>query len=132
MALNYARLSAMAQRLIEANGRPCDFSRKGTAPADAAKPWRAPQASSGAGGPVTYSNVVAVVTSEWYGDQPNNGARRPGQMVLLVAASSFPGDAVDLLTLDRVDDGTTVWKICKMLPVMPGATPLIFQSDLEG
>ena len=132
MAVNYVRLAAMAQRIIEANGRPCDFSRKGTAPANASQPWRASQTTAGAGGPVAYSAVKCAITQEWYGDQPNSVVRRPGQMVLLVAASSFPDDAVDLLTLDRVDDGTTVWRICKMLPIMPGATPLIFQSDLEG
>ena len=76
--------------------------------------------------------MIALITQEEYGDDLHTGVSRPIKMTLMVAADLFPDDVVDIRTLDSVNDGTTTWHICKMLPVMPGVTPLIYNSDLEG
>lgn len=81
---------------------------------------------------MSYTGVKAVVTQEDYGDKPGSSIQRPLKMVVMVAEGSFPGGHVDVKTLDRLDDGSTVWKISDMRPIMPGATPLVYIGTVEG
>lgn len=130
--IDYVALASISQNLIEENGRPCTFSRRGQTAADPTKPWRGPTSVVGVGGPVVYAGVKAVVALEEYSDQKGSSISRPAKMMVLVAENSFPTGHIDVKTLDLVDDGQTIWKICKLLPVMPGSVPLIYFSELEG
>lgn len=131
MAINYAHMAASAKKMIEANGISCTFFRAGRDPADVTKPWRGPTTSGIATHPpVTYAGVKAVLFPEEY-KVGKGEVVRTGFMTLLAAHDSFPGGAVDVRTIDTIDEGSFKWRVVDVFPLMPGVTPLIYQFKLE-
>ncbi len=131
MAIDYTAMAVSAKNMIEANGIACTFSRAGRDPVDATKPWRGPTTSGvAAHPPVSYAGVKAILFPEEY-KVGRGEVVRTGFMTLLVAHNSFPNGAVDMRTIDTVDEGGFKWRVADVFPLMPGVTPLIYQFRME-
>ena len=134
-----AAMADFAKEMIEANGRPCNFTMDSRASADSSKPWRAPSPVGGK----SFTGVQALVTSTGWEtvktqDATNDvGARREvskqGSSVLLVAHSSFPEGTTfqDVRKLDRVSDGFQTWRIQRVEVLIPGTTAIIYTMSIE-
>lgn len=133
--MDYARMQAMAKRQIEANGRPCTFSRLSRAAAGPTDSWRvarpaADPAHPAAGDPVSYTSVKALLVPLEVTDDPKAIAPS-GDATFLVAETSFPAGHIDLTTLDRLDDGSQKWRITKVVPLVPGTDDIIYTITVE-
>jgi len=120
--MDYASAAALAQRLIEKNGRLTSFERLESAVADVDKPWK------GAGSP-----SVAETVEQRAVFLPHSGVddlgkyladdellRRCEQVLM-----TFVGTA-DLTTFQRVLDSGTAWKINWTRELKPGPTSLLY------
>lgn len=128
--VNYERLAATAQRLIEANGRTVTLFKKDRAPANPSQPWRGP----GEEPEGTLSPVAAIVPVRGTGlgkmtKDEKGGLSRNADMVALIASSSVAG--VDLAEYDSLLDREQLFKIVEREELNPGSTSLIFSLGLK-
>lgn len=118
--MDYARLAAMAKRLIEANGRSLVLYRTNQTPADANRPWRGP-ASMTSGGT---SRTVIGVNDDFTVRQEDGDKVRRGDKFFLIAATSLGGQ--EILDFDRVVDGSDHYGILSINKLAPGSTALVY------
>lgn len=120
--MDYARAAALAQRLIEKNGRDAGFVRLSSTPLDANKPWKGPGAPT-----------VAQTVTQKAVFLPHNGVEELGKFFvdeeLLKRCEqvlmTFVG-AANLSTFHQVSDSSTLWKIKWVRELKPGSTSLMY------
>lgn len=119
--VDYVKLAATAERLIEANGRSVTVTQQGQTPTDPTKPWR------GQSTPVRDSVVgIAVVVDPatmGYEVQNVDNVKR-ADMLVLFAANNDGGKSLE--NFDTITDGSIVWKILRTQVLKPGATRLLY------
>lgn len=122
-------LADVAIRLINKKGRDIVVVRSGDAPANPAKPWRAPA------NPVTGGDAIRVpckgvfveyVVKPWDPTPGGQDDRRP-EKVLLIAAQAEGVAAQDLLTFTSVEDNGRTWQIVKSEAIEPGEINYLYQ-----
>ena len=126
MALNYTRFRALAERLIEENGRTLKLVRKDQGnPTDPAKPWRG---STGAAD-ITFDVIGVVIDFEK--DEVDGTLVRRTDKRILVAAKSVTDEGGSAVTLNIEDysdvlDGTTRYRIVNPSVIEPGALRILY------
>lgn len=139
--VNYVKLAATAQRLIEANGRDVTLYKKELTPAAAAKPWRGVPASTAPEstmGPIKIAFVPVGGSGLGYLLQDENGqvSKEITQEGLMAADSitalSPPPTELDPKLYSTVVDGSRAFRIVKIGELKPGDTSLIFVVGLAG
>jgi hypothetical protein len=122
MAINYTKSQALAQKLIEANGREVVFNQLGGAPADPLKPW------AGAGP----ASVVNTVTAKGLFASTSISGKDLGidvkvldllprvSEVVLVAGSAGIDD------FNFIIDGSVRWRIEWIQTLKPGPTTILY------
>ena len=131
MALDYVSFKALAERLIEANGRSLKLVRRDqTNPVDPAKPWR----DSTDAGEITIT-VIGVVIDFEKEDFDGSLVRR-GDKRILVADQSVIDEAGGASNLkiedyDHILDGTVRWKILDASTIEPGSIRIMFDLQVR-
>lgn len=139
--VDFVSLAAVAQRLIEENGRNVTLFKKDRTPANAAEPWRGPDLTApdpAAGiGPVTVAFVPP--TGGGFGkllfDSDETLRVKIDQVGLLATDSVLdlvpPRTAAEVEQSDTLRDGTRVYKIVSVGHLQPGDTSLMFVLGLK-
>lgn len=131
MALNYTRFRALAERLIEANGRSLSLVRKDQGnPVDPAKPWR------GSTGAADITVTVTGVVIDFEKDEVDGTVILRADKRVLVAAKSVTdegGSAVNLNIEDYSDilDGGTRYRIINAQVIEPGDTRILYDLQVR-
>jgi hypothetical protein len=118
--VDFARMQALAKRLIEANGRSVTLRRMERTPTDAAKPWRG---SAARAVPEDTATVIGVfldtISSRYLGlTIQRDGEEQGEQQLFLVATTSAPTKV--LSSFDELLDGTQLWNIKALNVLRPG------------
>jgi len=125
MALDYNRLAAMAQRLIDANGRSITLRKFSRLPLD---PDRAYLGSNPAGADFETLAVEGVLVDyterELLADEGKRGAQR-----LLIAA--LDTDPSVIQTFDQAVIDGAVWKLLSITVYKPGAKVLCYDCQVR-
>lgn len=123
---DFGRLAAMAQRLIEANGRTVTIIKHGADPQDSDKPWRA-----GSQYPVASvtGRAVFVAPSDLGHKVVDADNVRRAEKVALFAALDDGGHQLE--TFDVIEDGDSVWYIIKAEVLQPADTRLLYQFEVR-
>ena len=125
MAIDYAHLALVAQRLINDNGRSLTITLRSRAPADPTKPWNGPSLAANA---TTTINVVGVIgMHEEYDPHPD--LVRSGDKQAYISALDTDPSLVE--HFDILDDGDDRWKIDKVDLIAPGPTRVIYLLKLR-
>lgn len=122
MAVNYARISSVADKLIKNNGRDITLTKKDRTAADPAKPWR------GGGTTTTSITVKGIVLNDREFDADDTLIRR-GNRVALISAKSAASN--DITTFDQMVDGTSTIKIVNVTELKPGPVSILYMLELE-
>lgn len=129
MADFYTEMAAVAQELIDENGRDVTVIRFKQAPADASKPWEGPD------DPRTTPDATDIVKGCFV---PVSGSglgketidadalKRTGDVCLI-----GPGAGFDLATADELIDGSVHKKITFVQTLKPATTVLIYYVGVE-
>jgi len=138
MALNYVKLSAVAQKLIDENGRELQLIHRPTSQAvsDSTRPWRGNNnnAGSGSGGPVTV-NITGVFLK--YSDKVVIGdfVKRGTQYVLVSQndAVDDEGRPVDVRHYSELIDSLTgeVWNFTDVETIGPGNLVIFYRVHVR-
>jgi hypothetical protein len=137
LAIDYVKLAATAQRLIEANGRTVTITLEASSQAviDPTKPWRGNSRTAlpADGGPVvlTPNAVISKYTDK---NAPFDTVKR-GKKFALIAQNSvldIDNNPIDLrpfsLLLDSFDN--TLYQITEVDTVAPGPIVIMYRFDL--
>lgn len=134
--VDFVRLAATAQRLIEANGRSFDLLKSNRDPASASEPWRGPDLSAepaaGEGGDAQTVTGAFVPLGSGLGLIATDGDEalvRQIEQVVLVASTSL-ADGTALETYDLVRDDSKVWKIVVVQELRPASQSLMYAVGL--
>lgn len=124
MAINYTRMRATAERLVEENGRTLQLVRKDQGnPVDPTKPWR----SSTEAAEITV-DVIGVVTEFEKEEVDGTLVLRTDKMAL-VAAKSVSDAAPSNLNIEEYDallDGATRYRIIHPEVIEPGNQRILY------
>jgi hypothetical protein len=128
--INYTRMRATAERLIGENGRTMTFTKLGSTPVDPAEPWREDTGADDTAIP------VIVLETEFENEDIDGQLVRRGDKKMLVAASALEtaapsGADTDLEDYDQLLDGTTEWKIERVIPTRPGDPRVIYEVHVR-
>ena len=138
--VDFVKLAATAERLVEANGRDAVLFKKDRTPANVAEPWRGPDLTApdpAAGiGPVKVAFVPP--SGSGFGKllfDADESLRVKIEQVGLLAAKSVTdltpaATAADVEAADTLRDGTTIYKILSVGHLKPGDTSLLFVLGL--
>jgi hypothetical protein len=122
MAINYARLAQVAQRLIDENGRALTITLRPRTPVDLTKPWNGPNIAASAS--ITVTGVIGDDTEvDAKGDLVRNGQK-------LAYIAALDTDPALIEQYDVLTDGSDRWKIQKVDNVAPGPTRLVYVLTL--
>ena len=130
MALNYTRLAATAERLIEENGRILSLIKGGEVVANPCKPY-GPDAVTG---DLSYDVIGVIVMFE---NEAFDGTLiMRGDKRALVAHNSVVEEAtgtqsVVIEKFDRLLDGLEDWKIIDVTSWQPGDTRIFYDLQLR-
>lgn len=119
--MDFARAAALAQRLIEANGRDTVFDKLSATAVDADKPWKGP------GSPTVADTVTQKAVFVPHAGNEDLGRyfvdvelmKRCDQLLM-----TFVGTK-DLTTFHRVTDSGTQWRIEWIRELKPGPTSVL-------
>ncbi len=134
--VDYVRLAATAQRLVEANGRSVTAYKTNRTPDNPAEPWRGTSStpSTGAGGD-SAPLIIAFVPPRGTGlgkllERADGTLLDTIEQVGLLAADTVPaGD--DIESFDQVLDGSTLYKIEQRETLKPGDTAVLHVLGLS-
>lgn len=121
--VSYSSLAAVAQRLIDENGRDITITLKDRAAANPSEPWRANGSSDTVVGPVR-----AVVVPYSTQDVDGTLVQREDKRALVAALDVDPSV---LENFDLVTDGSDVWRVVASRIVNPGDTRVIYALQLR-
>lgn len=125
---DYASVVRDAQQLIREFGRDVTFILSNRTPADAAKPWRTPAASS-----TRFEDIrVAIVPTE-IDDGPATLTREPKTATCYLAAGAITGFPTGFTEedLDSVEDADgTLWRIKRCQKIAPGSVAVLYVMGL--
>lgn len=130
MAIDYAHMADVADKLIAANGKAVTFTRQNRTPADSAKPWR----GAGTGNnDLTIPAFAVVIPND---EEDDKQAMRRGDATAYIAASTFGGGNPftqdDLVAIDSmVDDEGYTWHVTKVAIINPGSIRVLYTAELE-
>jgi hypothetical protein len=120
--MDYARAVALAQRLIEANGRDTVLQRLDATPADADMPWKGPGTPTVA---AEYERVGVFL--------PHNGTEDLGRYLfdseLLKRCDQvalIAGGDDDLSVCNQLNDSGKKWRITWIRELKPGDTTVLY------
>lgn len=130
MALNYAKLAATAQRLIDTNGQAVTFYHVSHEPTDPAKPWR------GAGSETTDEEISAIGVVVPNDEIDDKEGQRRGDAIAYVASLKFGLDVdptpEDMVKIDRmVDSDGYTWHVHGVHILNPGGVRILYECILE-
>lgn len=121
--VDYAKLSTVAETLIEENGRTITLIKRSRTVSDATKPWRG----------VSATNAVELSLKgvfDNYKEQDIDGDLiRRGDQMLLIAHNDVSSNEIE--TFDEVTDGTDTWKIISVKLIKPGNTRIYYELGLR-
>lgn len=129
MGIDYNRMAALAQTLIEANGKPLTVIIRSTLPTDATKPWRGTNIADQT--VVTVTGIVVpfrLQRSSQYSEEINELIRRGAMRGLISALST----EMDLQTATTVIDSSTGyrWQVKGLKVLNPGPVKLLYEFIL--
>lgn len=123
--VDFLRLAATAQRLIDENGRIVMVIKSGKNPQDSDKPWR---------GQATYNEAsvsgkaVFVNSSDLgYTVRDEQNVKRSVKVALFAAQSD--GD-YDLESFDVIEDGDVKWRIVQAQVLAPASTRILYMFEV--
>ncbi|MCP4897716.1 MAG: hypothetical protein GY906_12150 [bacterium] len=120
--VDFIKLAATAQRLINANGRSVSIVKHGKTPSDMNKPWR------GESTPViaTVTGIASFVPMQQI--ENNDGVRR-GTDYALFAADDDGGN--ELEDFDVIIDGGVTWQILDAKLINPASKRIMYQFEVK-
>lgn len=137
MAINYAKASRVALKLLTENGRLVTLVKYSTEAADPNRPWRGPE-----GIPDSKLTVTAVFTDPV--SEKDLGAAevligdsssvKSGYRIAFMAATEnldSSGNPVDLTEYDQMIDGGLAYRMVQIHTLAPGDFPLMYEVRLE-
>lgn len=135
MAINYARLQTIANKLITENGRSITLIKQNRTAADPAKPWRgaADLPLETAGTPVT-AVFVALADSKTLGQfsfAQEGTIHKADSDQFFVSGKAIVDAGIDLTEYDTIQDGTEVWRITSVDELKPGSTVLLYYLNVS-
>ncbi len=115
MAINYTNMRAVAKRLIDANGRDIQVTRRSRTPVDPAEPWRASVATTTS---LTVKGVILFADLE----QVDNVTIERDDKIAFISAEAVEDFNVTALLedYDNVVDGTDTFNIINKNVIEPG------------
>lgn len=137
MALDYAKLAAVATRLIDENGREFQLRRSSQTLADPARPWGAVESDAVASDELSIT-VTGVFLDSIFLDEPGTANAITGLPEPQSSRTSrlLVGPEPELPAAVGPDwyatDGTLRWEILRVVPVRPGPTLVYHAIELEG
>ena len=129
--VNYANFRALAERLIEANGRDISLIRRDQDnPTSAAKPWRDSTEAA------TITFTVKGVIIEFEAEDFDGTLVRRGDKRILISDQSVideGGSATNLIIedYDHVLDAGVRWKIIEANTIEPGDTRIMYDLQVR-
>lgn len=127
--IDYTEMAAVAQELIDDNGRDVTLIRWKQAPADANKPWEGPDDPRGTPDATNTIKGCFVPTSgSGLGKDTidEDALKRTAEVCLIV-----PGAGFDLATANELIDGGVHKKITFVQTLKPGATVLLYYMGVD-
>lgn len=128
MAVNYDRLRALAERLIEENGRVFIIRKLDSTPDDAGKPWRGnSEPRETPDDEITCKGVMMdTISSRYLGllTKRQDDSSFSNEKVLIVAATSSEDKEVELYD-EVVDEDGELWSIEDGNVLQPGSQRMI-------
>lgn len=131
MALNYANFRALAERLIEENGRDVSLVRRDQDnPVDSAKPWRDSTEAA------TITFIVKGVIIDFDKEDFDGSLVRRGDKRVLISDQSVSdegGSAANLIIedYDSLLDASVLWKIVDVNLIEPGDTRIMYDLQVR-
>lgn len=129
MALNYTNMRALAERLIEENGRTVSLVRVDQVnDTDPARPWR------GTTGASEISISVLAVMVPFEKEDFEGSLVKRGDMRAFVAATSVEDENpanVQIEDYDYMLDGGVRWKIVEAQSINPGSLRIVYELQLR-
>jgi hypothetical protein len=125
--MDYARAVALAQRLINKNGRTITVEQLSSTPADPSKPWKGPGAPTVAASATPKAVFLPVSSASELGlfAKDDELLKRVEQLVLLAA------DGVNAFDeFHRIND-TVVYRIDWVRALKPGDTVILYAMGIK-
>jgi hypothetical protein len=125
--MDYARAVALAQRLINKNGRTITVERLSSTPTDANKPWKGPSAPTVAGSAQPKGVFLPVSSASELGlFAPDDELLKRIEQLVLIAADGV--NAFD--TFHRISDGV-LYRIDWVRVLKPGDTVILYAMGIK-
>jgi hypothetical protein len=124
LAIDFVKLAATAERLIEENGRSVTLAKQDETPSNPAEPWRGSTTN-------TDTSVVIAVVVPVNAKDVDGELIRVGDMQAFVAATSDNVDGEDLEEYDQLLDGTDEWNILDVQLIQPATQRLLYVMKLR-
>ena len=122
---DFVRMAAVAQRLIQANGRTVTIIRHGKNPQDTDQPWRGSSEYPVA----TVTGIAAFVAASDLGYKVRDAENvKRADKVALFAAADDGGQPLE--DFDVIQDGDAVWHIVRCEVLQPGSTRLLYMFEV--
>ena len=122
---DFSKMAAVAQRLIQANGRTVTIVRHGKNPQDSDKPWRGSSEYPAA----TVTGKAAFVAASDLGYKVRDAENvKRADKVALFAAADDGGQALE--DFDVIEDGASVWHIMRVEVLQPATTRLLYMFEV--
>lgn len=136
--VDYTKLAATAQRLVQKNGRTVTLVRRSTTPANSSEPWKGPADEAATiTTPGTTTGKVGITVKAVFAKSDAELAelfglageelRRGAKFAFVAGADMTPED---LATFDTVIDGADVWQIESSDTLRPGDIALLHALEL--
>ena len=123
--VDFVRMAAVAQRLIQANGRDVAIVQHGKNPADSDQPWRG---SSEYPVATVYGKAAFVAASDLGHRVRDDQNVKRADKVALFAALNDGGHALE--EFDVILDQGVVWQIVRAEVLQPGSTRLLYMFEV--
>lgn len=122
---DFAKMAAVAQRLIEANGRTVSIVRHGKNPMDTDQPWRGSSEYPVA----TVTGKAAFVAPSDLGHRVVDAENvKRADKVALFAALNDGGHSLE--DFDVIEDGDVVWHILRASVLQPAITRVLYMFEV--
>jgi hypothetical protein len=126
--MDYARAVALAQRLIDKNGRTITIDQLSSVPVDANKPWKGPAVPTVAATASLKAVFLPVSSASELGlfAKDDELLKRVEQVALIAA------DGVnDLTAFHRITDVGSFWKVDWTRELKPGPTTILYAIGVK-
>lgn len=125
--MDYAKLSLVAKRLIEKNGRTVTLRKLSSTIADNAAPWR------GTTGAAVDCSCKACFFNYDEAEETSDNVTRGSKYAYVAALSAVNNSLVpyDLREFESVIDGSETWEIKEVKPLTPGDVTILYRLELK-